>query len=60
MVNSAEHGILTAHKYRKPKLMEFARLNNTNQLFILLINEPRREKTGFLHMRKQRSRSASR
>ena len=28
--------------------------------FGVTINEPRREKTGFLHMRKQRRRSASR
>ena len=26
----------------------------------VMLNEPRREKTGFLHMRKQRRRSASR
>ena len=27
---------------------------------VSIINEPRREKTGFLHMQKQRRRSASR
>ena len=29
-------------------------------LFLVSLIEPRREKTGFLHMRKQRRRSASR
>ena len=30
------------------------------QIEISVLNEPRSEKTGFLHMRKQRRRSASR
>ena len=33
--------------------------DNYHQIHVLS-NEPRREKTGFLHMRKQRRRSASR
>ena len=32
--------------------------HKVDNMFVL--NEPRREKTGFLHMRKQRRRSASR
>ena len=35
-------------------------LHTVQGMFYLLYNEPHREKTGFLHMRKQRRRSASR
>ena len=36
----------------------FVVINSTIQI-IMRLNEPRYEKTGFLHMRKQRRRSAS-
>ena len=38
-----------------------SKLTYINELYLSTsINEPRHEKTGFLHMRKQRRRSASR
>ena len=42
------------------QIAEFALLPGRQKLLILRKNEPRREKTGFLHMQKQRRRSASR
>ena len=40
--------------------LDLKTLNETRSDNSLAIFEPRREKTGFLHMRKQRRRSASR
>ena len=37
MLNSAEHEILTAHKYLQSKLMEFAGSNHKCKSFILLM-----------------------
>ena len=35
-------------------------IDKTQNVISFILNEPRHEKTGFLHMRKQRRRSASR
>ena len=51
------------YKKKKERRKQKYRTNSyffhkVDNMFVL--NEPRREKTGFLHMRKQRRRSASR
>ena len=42
------------------KLLRLASLETLDTRVGMLSDEPRREKSGFLHMRKQRRRSASR